>query len=254
MGKRKHLVWVLGLALALGVSNVAFGDNFQKITAAFKPNTKLSKTKFKAGSINVITSTGDTTDEFVSPAVRAKVFFDDDLRFFTKGIKPCRANLEQATTEEARSACRASIVGTGAAEVALAGYQPGDRVPAVITAFAGAPKNGKPVILLQSRVDAIGSSKILVGILKPLPKAGDYGNVLDVAIPPLPGGSAITRFQVRVQKNFTFQGKRRSYVSGRCGDRNKKLNYKGTFFFDDNSDDKPDYSKTAFHAQPCTVR
>jgi len=254
MGKRKHLVWVLGLALALGVSNLAFGDNFQKIQATFKPNTGLSKTKFKAGSVNVITSTGDSGDDFVSPATRAKVFFDDDLMFFTKGIPPCRANLEQATTEEARAKCRASIVGTGKGEVAVGGYQPAARVEAVITAFAGVPRNGKPVILLQSRVDAIGSSKILIGVLKPQPRASDFGKVLDVTVPALPGGSAITRFQVRVQKNFRFRGKRRSYVSGRCGDRNKKLNYKGTFFFDDNGDNKPDYSKSATHAQPCTVR
>ena len=47
---RKHLVWVLGLALAIGIANVAVGANFQKITGTFKPNTNLSKTKFKAGS------------------------------------------------------------------------------------------------------------------------------------------------------------------------------------------------------------
>ena len=243
---RKHLVWVLGLALALGVSNVAFGDNFQEIKATFKPNTKLSKTKFKPGSINVITTTGDRQDDFVSPATRAKVFFDDDLKFFTKGVPVCRKNLEQATTEEARALCRASIVGGGAGEVAPAGYQPADRIDAVITAFAGPPKNGKPVILLHSRVDAIGSSKVLVGVLKPLPRAGDFGNVLDVTVPALPGGAAITRFQVRVQKNFRYKGKRRSYVSGRCGDNNKKLNYKGTFIFDGSP------TRTALYAQPCT--
>jgi hypothetical protein len=246
---RKHLVWVLGLALAIGVANVAVGANFQKITGTFKPNTNLSKTKYKAGNVNVITETGDS-DGNVSPATRAKVFFDDDLRFTTRGLAKCDpAKLTNTSTEQAKARCRAAMVGAGAATVALGGStDEGARLGATVTAFNGPPKNGKPVILLHSRTDPpLNSTVVLVGVLKPLPAAGDFGNVLDVSIPQLPGNTAITRFQVKVQKNFSVAGKRKSYVSGRCSDGNKKINYKGTFIFDGSP------AKTATHSQPCSL-
>jgi hypothetical protein len=241
---------VLGLALAIGVANIAVGANFQKIDGTFKPNTNLSKTKFKAGSVNVITQTGDQ-DGSVSPATRAKVYFDDDLRFTTKGVPKCDpAKLTNTSTEQAKSRCRSSLIGGGHATVALGGASnnPNAILGATVTAFNGPPKNGHPVILLHSRTDPpLNSTVILVGILKPLPQAGDFGNVLDVTIPPLPGNTAITRFQVKVQKNFRVNGKRKSYVNGRCGDKNHKLNYKGTFVFDGSP------TRTALDAQTCST-
>lgn len=246
---RKHLIWVLGLALAIGVANVAIGANFQKISGTFKPNTKLSKTKYKPGSVNVITQTGDS-DGNVDPAIRAQVSFDDDLSFFTKGIPTCKeSDLTQTTTEQAKAKCGKAVVGTGAATVGIGGNpDPAASTPAVVTAFNGVPKNGKPVILLHSRANAFGLTTVLVGTLNKLGPAGDFGWTLDVKIPELAFGSAITRFQVKVQKRFRFKGKARSYVSGRCGDSNKRLNYKGKFTFNSS----PDYSKTAVSAQPCT--
>ena len=245
---RKHLVWVLGFALAIAVSSVAVGANFQKITGEFKPNTNLSKTKFKPGSVNVITETGDE-DGSVSPAIRAAVSFDDDMTFFTRGIATCQeSELTQTTTAQAKARCGSAQVGAGAATIGLGGSNdPGASTPAVVTAFNGKPKNGKPVILLHSRANAFGTTAVLVGVLNKLGPAGDFGWRLDVKIPELAFGSAITRFQVKVQKRFRFRGKRRSYVSGRCGDRNKRLNYKGTFTFNGSP------AKTAVDAQPCSL-
>ena len=246
---RKHLVWVLGLALAIGVANVAVGANTQKITGTFKPNTNLSKTNFKGGSLNVITETGDS-DGQVDPATRAKVFFDDDFRFTTRGLPRCQpSQINGVSTEAAKAACGRAQVGAGQAKVAIGGQadNPNAILGATVTAFNGPPRNGNPVILLHSRTDPpLNSTVVLVGVLKGLGRAGDYGNVLDVTIPPLPGNTAITRFQVKVQKAFRFRGKRRNYVSARCADRNRLLNYKGTFTFDGSP------SKTAFDTQACT--
>jgi hypothetical protein len=247
---RKHLIWVLGLALAIGIASVAVGANSQKITGEFKPNTNLSKTKFKGGSVNVITETGDT-DGNVSPAVRAQVSFDDDMSFFTKGLPTCReSELTQTTTAQAKAKCGDAQVGAGGATVAIGGNpDPSASTAAVVTAFNGVPKNGKPVILLHSRANAFGLTTVLVGVLNKLGRAGDFGWRLDVRIPELAFNSAITRFQVKVQKRFRFRGKRRNYVSARCGDRNKTLNYKGKFFFNDT----PDYSRTATDGQRCSL-
>ena len=119
---RKHLVWVLGLALAIGIANVAVGANFQKITGDVQAEHEpVQDQVYKPGSINVITETGDN-DGNVSPATRAQVFFDDDLRFFTKGVPTCdAAKLTNTTTAQAKARCGNAQVGAGAATVALAG-------------------------------------------------------------------------------------------------------------------------------------
>lgn len=243
---RKHLVWVLGLALAVAVSAVAVGANTQKITATVLP-AKQKKRVFGPASINVVTETGSDDGGTIAPATRARVFFDDDLRFFTRGLAQCRTSqIEDTTTAQARSGpCKASQVGKGTAEAAIAG-NPNNRVPVVVTAFNGRPQGNKPVLLLHSRTDALGLTIILEGVLKNA--TGDFGKVLDVDVPPLAANSALTKFQTRVQKSFNFRGQRRHYVSARCFDNNRKWNFKGIFTFQGAP------PKTATHAQTCRVR
>jgi hypothetical protein len=242
---------VLGVALAIGVASLAFGAaNTQTIKGTFKPNTNLSKTKFKGGSVNVITTTNDADgDGKVAPAIKAQVWFDDDINFFTKGIPTCKeSDLTQTTTAQAKAKCGKAQVGSGASTIGLAGQaDPSAATPAVVTAFNGVPKNGHPVILLHARADAFGNTTVLVGTLNKLGRAGDLGWRLDVKIPELAFGSAITRFQVKVQKSYRFHGHRVNYISGRCGDGNHKLNYKGKFTFNGAP------AKSATSSQSCST-
>lgn len=243
---RKLFVLGLTAVLALAIASPGFGANTQTIDATFSPK-KLDKFKYTGGKINVLTTTGDP-DGDIAAAQRAKVFFDDDLLFFTKGVPTCLpGQIEGKTAAAARAVCSKAMVGSGNGQVAPAGNpnSPLGLLSAVVTAFNGKPKNGKPVILLHTYEPQVtGDSKVLIGTLKNA--TGDFGKVLDVIIPEFPGGTAITRFEVTVQKKFKFRGRTRNYVSARCNDNNRKLNYKGTFFFDDGT------QKTATDAQTCT--
>jgi hypothetical protein len=246
---RKHLIWVVALAAAVAavsVGGIATAENTQTIKGTVTPS-KLPKTGAGKGvALNVITTTNDT-DGDVDGATRAQVFFDDELSFFTRGIPQCeKSDIDQqgSTTAQAKAACGRSQVGAGSATVGIGG-NPDAQAQAVVTAFNGKPQGGKPVILLHSFVQSLGQTTVLVGVLKNT--SGDFGKVLDVTIQPLPFGTAITRFQTRVKKSYRFRGKRRNYVSGRCGDRNRKLNFKGTFTFD------AGYKKTATSSQNCTI-
>ena len=64
MRKRKHLVWVMGLALALGVSAIAMAagntDNTQSMAVTVTPS-KQSKNKFGNAKLRSLTTTGSTT-------------------------------------------------------------------------------------------------------------------------------------------------------------------------------------------------
>ena len=242
---RKHLIWVLALAAAIGITSVATGANTQTIKGTILP-AKQKKRVYGPAAVNVITTTGDP-DGSVSPATRAQVYFDDDIKFDFRGIKTCAKSKVDGnkTTAAAKAACPNSVVGGGGATIAVAG-NPDAPATAVVTAFNGVPKGGKPVILLHSYSAATGLAPVLEGVLKPT--GGDFGKILDVSIPALPFGSAITRFQTRVKKATRFRGKTINLVSARCFDGNRKWNYKGTFTFNGSP------AKTATSRQTCTVK
>ncbi len=244
---RKYLVGVLGLTLALGISSVAMAANTQTISGTFKPS-KVPKNKAVGGALNIVTTTGTTGSGTgsIKPVTRAKVYFDKDFVFFTNGIKQCNpALIAGTTTAVAKQKCGKSQVGAGSGKVQIAGDpNPANTVSASIVAFNGKPKNGKPTILLHSRVDAIASTVVLTGILQNTSKP--YGKLLDVVVPVLPAGSALTRFQVKVQKSFNYKGKQRKYVSAKCS--HKTWRYKGVF----NYAGAPSLTRTA--TQACQVR
>jgi hypothetical protein len=245
---RKHLIWVLALAVAVaavGVTSVAVGANSQTIKGTIAP-IKQKKKAFGKASVTVLTKTNDT-DGTVSPATRAQIFFDDDIKFDTRGVVKCPKSKVDGnkTTAAAKNACPFSVVGSGNASIAVAG-NPDAVALAKVTAFNGVPKGGKPVILLHSYSAATGLAPVLDGVLKNT--SGDFGKILDVAIPPLPFGSAITSFETKVQRSTRFEGKTINFVSARCKDGNRKWNYKGKFTYDGSP------SKTATSAQTCKVK
>lgn len=243
---RKHLVWVLAVALAVAVAGVAVGKNTQGLTAQVGPSVvaKLPKTHLKSTKLRTVTTTNCAAPcsgaGAIKPVTKAQVSFDNDIVFTTKGLATCpKSKLDATTTSQAKAACPKAIVGHGQAKVAVAGNpDPAAEVSAVITAFNGPKKGGKDVIFLHTRVDAIANTTVLTGVLNKV--GGDFGNRLDVTVPPLTANSATLVFDVTVQKG--------QYVRAHCGDKNKTLNYKGKFTY---SGGEPSLSATDI--QKCRV-
>lgn len=223
---RKHLVWMLALALAVSIGAVATASNTQTLKVNFKP-AKAPKTKRVGGVLHTITTAGSTDmgPGAIKSATNVKVFFDNDFLFNPKGIKPCDpAKISGTTTADAMKACGKSLVGKGMATVGIAGSpDPAAQVSGVISAFVGPPQGSKPTILLHTRVEAVGSTTVLTGVLNKV--AGDLGNRLDVVVPALPGGSALKVFDVTVTKRTNGV----NFVSAKCGDKNRTWNFKGIF-------------------------
>jgi hypothetical protein len=230
---------------AVGVTSVAVGANSQTIKGTIAP-IKQKKNSYGKASVTVLTKTNDT-DGSVSPATRAQVFFDDDIKFDTRGVPVCQKSKVDGnkTTAAAKNACPFSVVGTGNASIAVAG-NPDTIALAKVTAFNGVPRGGKPVILLHSFSAATGLAPVLDGVLKNT--GGDFGKILDITIPALPLGSAITSFEAKVQKSSRFEGKTINFVTARCKDGNRKWNYKGTFTYDGSP------KKTATSSQTCKIK
>lgn len=242
---RKHFLWVLGLALAIGVTAIAGAANTQKFSAKVT-TTKLPKDKFAGTKLHTITEAGSTESGVplaVKPATKVQVYYDNDIKFNPAGIPACPATkVQNLDTAGAKAACPKSIVGTGKGTAFIAGNTLAS-IPTVITAFNGPKQGGKSTIVLHTRADAAGNTTALTGVLNKT--GGDLGNRLDVTVPPLPGSTALGLFDVTVGKKT---GKNQ-YISAKCGDKDKKLNYKASFKY---SGGEP--GKTLTYKQSCKVK
>jgi hypothetical protein len=252
MRNRMRFVGVVSLAIvgAFAMMSIAWADNATQTLEGTITPSKLPKKNFKGASINVEVSTDtEPPGGVLDPADRATIDFDNSIKFTTKKMKQCKKDLAGTTTAEALDLCKKAKVGTGSGFARLGVTN----LPAVVTAF-NAPNN---TILLHSRVEAAATTAVLSGKLKKSNNgSADYGKQLDVTIPPLPGGAAVSQFEVTVKKKFTYKkrGKKitKHYVSAKCDDGNKTLNYAGEFFFEDG--DEGPYTLSATAEQACTRR
>jgi hypothetical protein len=235
---RKHLVWVLGLVVAVAAAGVAWAAQVEHVSGTVAPS-KLPKTKRVPATLTFSTGPHTATGEPLSAATRVQVFIDDEVAIFNRGLPTCSVSqINGRSTSAARSACGRAQVGVGSASANVGGVN----VPVLVTAFNGANKT-----LLLHSAPSIGSPVVILGKLKSA--SGDYGIRLDATVPPLAGGVGIlTGLRTKLNKKYTFQGKKRSYISAKCGDGNRKLNYKGVFNFANGS------SLTTTDTQTCKVK
>ena len=245
----KKLGLVLGLALAVGVSSLAFATNTHTIKAKITPSSQ-KKRVFGPASFDF--TTASTCKKpcggagAVKSAKRVQIYIDDDVKLDTKGLATCtKAKLENTTTEEAKAKCPKALVGTAKA-VVLIGGNPDAPIEGVGTTFNGVPQGGHPTLLVHVRVSSLGNTTVLLGVYKHV--RGDYDLLLDVPVPELPLDTALVSFQAKIQKQYRAGGKRHTYISARCFDRNRTWNFKGV---DSYRGGEPTLTATA--TQKCTV-
>jgi len=206
--------------------------NTQSIEASVAPKALYKKTASPA-ALNVEVKTGKSDGGVPSPAVHDVIDFDQNLALATKGLATCSATqLQNTTTEAAELACGKAKIGS----------RLGDHVlplgslytePTKVTAFNGVPQGGKPVVLLHAYgTSPIQTTLVLVGTVSNYGKEG-FGPRLDVTIPPIAGGAGvITDFKVKIQKSWTYKGKKMSFVNAKCP-ASRKLKYRGAFTYAD---------------------
>jgi hypothetical protein len=222
MRNRRRLAAILAVAavgaLAAAGAALAITNNASSLNFKFSPNTGLSKTTFKSGSLFVHTHTN-----FASPGDKAhggfvkdvKLYFDNDMKFNPSAAPKCTQSLANTNEQQAMQKCGTALVGKGTAQATSTA---GATIPGCVLAFNGPLSNGNPTIILHSRFvmpspcpnpsTSTGGSvdAILKGTLKPANKPG-FGKVLDVPNidqQPLP------------LKDFTTTVKKGSYVQARC--------------------------------------
>lgn len=255
MHKRLILIASLAalVAIAIPVSAATAGEtvtgpdgNTQSVEASVTPKALYKKIASPA-SLFVDVKTGATAG-IPNPAVHDVIDFDQNLALATKGLATCNPSaLQNTTTEAAERACGSAKIGSGTATTLLplgALYTE----PTVVTAFNGVPQGGKPVVLLHAYGTLpLQTTLVLVGVVSNYGKEG-YGPRLDVTVPPIAGGvGVITDFNVKIQKSWTYKGKKTSFVNAKCP-ASRKLKYRGAFTYQDGT------TIDAAHTQACTLK
>ena len=185
----------------------------------------------------------------VPPALEQAVFeFDREGRLGTRGLPTCAVSaVAEATPQEARTACRGAIVGTGklAATIALPGQAPVNATSA-LTLFNGVPEGGNPTVILHARLTSPVTQTFAVVV--PIERLhGSYSYRATIDVPPIAGGhGALTQIEAKVGRRYRAGGRQLSYISARCF--RGVFEARGTFTASDGS------NLTIPFFKPCRVR
>jgi hypothetical protein len=159
-----------------------------------------------------------TTDGTHPPALRwLEVELHRSGLISSEGLPVCSAPILQSTsTVTALARCRGALVGRGnfRADVRL-----GREVPAngPILAF-NSRLGGKQALLLHFFAAVPVRFTLVVPLAIGHRQRGEFGTVLRARIPKLGGGfGSITQIELAITRRYSFDGRRRSYLSAACG-------------------------------------
>jgi hypothetical protein len=161
----------------------------------------------------------ETTDDSAPPQLRTiEIAINRHGRFDYQGLPACRFHqVQPASTQEAREACRGSLVGDGIfkANVALPEQSPFPQNGKIL-AFNGT-LHGKPVIFAH----IYGTEPLPTSFTLPFAlRRSAGGTFATTLIAHLPQVAAqwgyISGISLKLQRSFSYRGQPRSYISAGC--------------------------------------
>jgi len=160
-----------------------------------------------------------TTNGKIPPQLRKiSIAINKNGRFDPTGLPVCRLDqIQPSTTEDALDACRDSLVGEGtfSARVLLAGQAPFPS-QGKVHAF-NSRLNGRPAILAHVYGTNPAPASYTLPFVIEEQKKGAFGSVLTASLPDVTSNSGyITGLEMTLGRNFSYRGKRRSYLSAGC--------------------------------------
>lgn len=241
---RKRLIWTLavGAALAVALAGIAMAEKpvvvqqgNLKITVngGFTPK-KLPKSKMAGIHLN-ISGKVETVDGTHPPALREFVVeTDKNGTINAKGLPKCTAGkLNSQDTVHAEKICPTSIVGEGKTDVEVEFPESRPFVAkSKLLAFNGGVKGGVTTVFIHAYLSAPVSAAVVTTVKVSKIKNGRYGTKSVASIPVIAGGyGSPINFELNIGRNFTYKGKKQSYLLAKCPDGH--LNAKGTGVFSD---------------------
>ncbi|HEX4752781.1 MAG TPA: hypothetical protein VH268_07775 [Solirubrobacterales bacterium] len=222
MGTRRRLATLALLLIASGLlaagaraEVIQSGDVRVNFQADFAP-TSLPRERPAPITVTVGGRISTTNGSHPPPLRRMRIELNSAGRIEAHGLPACTAALLQSTSTTAATArCHAAQVGTGTfqAQLPLAGKPLAVDGRALV--FNGLV-DGRAGMLIHVYI-ATPVRVTLVIPLKISRRGGQFGTVLTTKVPTLAGGfGSITELQLRIGRDYTYRGTRRSYLSAAC--------------------------------------
>lgn len=244
MGKRLTLILATtalaisaaaGFAIAKGEKPFVATVGNLRITAngTFSPTT-LPRNEFAPIRLN-ISGKIETLDHTHPPAIKEVIVeTDKNGAINAKGLPTCTSGKLQAqNTENARAVCGAALVAEGSTgvEVEFPEQRPFVAKSDVL-AFNAGVQGGTTKILVHAFLKSPVSAAVVVPVAVSKVRNGRYGLKTVAKIPKIAGGfGSPISFRLKVDRNFTYKGKKQSYLLAKCPDGH--LNAKGVGIFSD---------------------
>jgi hypothetical protein len=219
--RRRVAIPLLVAFLAVGGGAISTAAIVQKdglrvtFDADFTPHS-LPRDKAAPVRITVEGKIATTDGSHPPPLRRLEVLLHRNGRLYSKGLPRCSAPLLQSTSSEtALARCGRALVGRGRfrADVTL-----GREIAATgkILAF-NSRRSGKQSLLLHLFAAVPVRFTLVVPLTIGHRRDGQFGTVLRAKVPRLGGDlGSITEIELSIGRQYSFRGKRRSYVSAAC--------------------------------------
>jgi hypothetical protein len=207
-------------ALAEKPVTVRAGNLILTVNGGVTPKA-LSKTTQEPIALTV-QGTIKTADNTHPPAIKEIVVDTDKAGTIdARGVPTCRqGQLEAQTTDNARKACKAAIVGTGTTDVEVSfAEQSPIPIHSQLTAFNGpGGGKGKATILIHAFLTSPISAALVTTVKVSKHPSGPYGTRSIASIPKIAGGSgSVTAFSLTFPKKlFAYNGKKHGYLLAKC--------------------------------------
>lgn len=252
MRKYVMLTMALGALIALSVAGTSTADKVTVGNLEFEAEGNFSPKVLPKKTLAPIALTAEgkikTLDGTHPPALKTVLLeTDKNGAVNVKGYPTCKSGKLQSTdTTAAEKACKPALVGTGktAVEIEFPDSKPVD-VTSKLLVFNGGFKGGTTTLYIHAYITVPVPAAIVTTVkIKKISK-GRYGLLSTATIPKIAGGSgSVTSFNLKVDKKFTYKGKKVSVLTAKCPDG--KLQAHATALFDDGTKAETEFIK------PCT--
>lgn len=251
MKKKILIATTLGLLLTAGMASalkVRAGDLILNAEGGFSP-TALPKHHDAPIKLHGGGSLSTVSGDLPPIAQKLTIEFDRHGHVDTSGLPVCRdSQLEATTVSQARRNCPGSIVGRGFGKALIAfPEQKPIPVSSPITLFNGPRKNGQPTVFAHAYLTVPAPVTYIVPVTIERIHHGVYGYRTIARIPKIAGGAGHgIALKGVVGRQWSFKGRRHSYVNARC--ETGHLQAKGKITFTDGT------FLAGTIAKSCTVR
>lgn len=246
----------IGAGLALALTATAFakpevvrvGNLFLRDSGGIFPSKLPRHRQAPVGAI--LNARIGTVDGSHPPAVRRVIAeFDKTIQVNARGLPACKEHrLVARSTTLAKRACPDSIVGSGEGEVEVAfpDQNPFSATGPVVL-FNGGVRGRTTHLLIHAYVAVPAPTAVIVTAKITRINRGRYGLHTVSQIPRIAGGSgSVTGFRLRIKRNFTHKGRKKSYLTASCPT--------GRYYARGRVEFSGDTTLRITHVFPCTPR